>query len=178
MPRLFIAIELPDAVTAELGALREPGLKARWLEPAQMHLTVSFLGDLDDGVSSDRLSRALEGVAIEPLSVQVQGVGCFGPADQARVLWAGVGPIGPLVELKGKVDRRLAAAGLSTDNRAYRPHITLARFGRGGGDVGALLSRHKIFSLPPFGVSHVALFRSFLQPEGSRYTVIKRFNLN
>lgn len=171
MPRFFIAIEPPDSLKQELCRLKASIPASRWLEPEQLHLTVSFLGELPE-VALPSVRTALVGLPATPFELCIQGVGCFGDEQHAKVLWAGVAPSEALMTVKKKLDQHLADVGLPVEAQPYRPHITLARFGRNGGQVADFLAQHRNIALPPFRVTHLTLFQSVLYPEGARYHIV------
>jgi 2'-5' RNA ligase len=164
--RLFIAIDLPEAVAAEARALCQGLAAARWSDPAQLHLTLRFLGEIpDEGLVT--LSAKLAAVVHAPFTLALRGVGVFPRQGRrpARVLWTGVAPEAPAVSLKAAIDAALGpdpeAAG-----RGFSPHLTLARF---RDDPGPALQRyladHAAFAGTAWTVDAFHLYRSHLGPE-------------
>lgn len=176
MPRLFIGLELPDPVLEQLLAMREEIAGARWQTANQLHLTLGFIGNVDDGIA-DSVSAGLQYLEAEPFELQLQGVGRFGSPQKPNNLWAGVTPEAPLVAIHGQVQSTLKAAGLDPDERPYKPHVTLARMGRNAGPTDPFLARFSDFRSSPFLVRNISLFRSTLTQEGSIYEVIHRIPL-
>lgn len=128
MPRrLFIAIDLPKPVCWRLGhVVADPPRGVRPVRPAQLHLTLHFLGDVED----DRLAAlqdALATVRHQPFTIAIRGTGVFPPRGRPSVLWAGVAESPPLVELHAGIGAALEACGLEVERRPYAPHVTLAR---------------------------------------------------
>jgi len=181
--RLFLAIDLGDAMRREIGAVQQrlrDGLGGwRWIDPRSIHLTVRFLGE----VAPDDLDRQLpawRGAAgcCSPARLRVGGLGVFPARGTPRVLWIGVEAIDPpgAVEALGRFFERAARdLGLPPESRPFRPHLTLARAGRHGrpapppagivGDLGEIEARE------------IVLFRSELLPGGARYTPLHSFAL-
>lgn len=128
MPRrLFIAIDLPKPVGWRLGQLvAEPPRGVRTVRPAQLHLTLHFLGDVEDG-SRSALHEALARVHQEPFTITIRGTGVFPPRGRPTVLWAGVGESAPLMRLHAAVGAAIQSCGLDVEHRPYVPHVTLAR---------------------------------------------------
>jgi 2'-5' RNA ligase len=125
MPRLFTALELPEAVRLHLSLLRAPITGAKWVEADDMHITLRFVGDIDERTADDFADR-LRDIRVEPFPITIAGVGAFA-GREARVLWAGVEG-GPALEHLYRGNERAArAAGLERDPRAFKPHVTLAR---------------------------------------------------
>ena len=145
-----------------------------WVAPENFHVTVKFLGSVEDTrVQSviDALHTAVQGHA--PFDLEVGGLGAFPSATRARVLWAGItGGIDPLAALAASVEDALAGLGFPREDRAFSPHITLARV-REPGRAPALAEALRDGSGHRFGrvaVAETALMRSDLSPRGARYT--------
>jgi RNA 2',3'-cyclic 3'-phosphodiesterase len=125
--RLFIAIDLPGPVCWRLGQLvAEPPRGVRPVRPAQMHLTLHFLGDVEDDDCA-ALIDALAQVRQEPFAIALGGTGVFPPRGRPTVLWAGVGDSATLSSLHHGVGAAIEACGLAVERRPYVPHVTLAR---------------------------------------------------
>ena len=169
--RLFVGLELPTVCQTDLAEL-DPHIRGlRWLRAEQMHLTMSFLGDVAaDG--EERLRDALAAVRVPPFFLPIKGVGAFGGA-RPSVVWAGVGKGHPhLFALHKHVQDAVLHAGLEADLRPFHPHITLGR--AKGVSRQALLPFLRKFAETEFGlwkVTDFVLFSSVLAPEGSTYTV-------
>ena len=125
MPRLFTAIEIPEAIRLRLSLLRAPLSGAKWIEPEDMHITLRFAGDID-GRTADELADFLASIRAGPFAVTIKGLGAFGGRDP-RVLWAGVDAGEPLDALYRANDRAARSAGLEPEGRAFKAHVTLAR---------------------------------------------------
>jgi 2'-5' RNA ligase len=179
--RLFFALELPPEVKRALGKLR-PSVddsSYRWVDPASMHLTLAFLGEqpaarLDalDEVGSAAASASRPGV------LRLGAPGTFGGRNAPRVLWVGLdGDLDALGAIQARLDRGLRHAGFELEERAYSPHITLARrrpAARGGAPPG-WPPEH--VSRDPIPVDHVTLFESRLSPRGATYIALRDFPL-
>lgn len=128
MPRrLFIAIDLPKPVRWGLaGLVGRPPNGVRPVRPAQLHLTLHFLGDVDDGCRT-ALKESLRAVGCGPFTITIRGTGVFPPRGRPSVLWAGVAESSPLVELHAAVGLAIESVGLEVECRPYVPHVTLAR---------------------------------------------------
>ena len=178
MPRLFVALSLPDAIKHALEPLASGLGDVRWMEPDQQHLTLSFLGEIDNGADQD-VAEALALVPGLPFELRLKGIGHFPLRGEPRVLWVGVEKSQELQRLKRRVDRALKAVGLAPDPRKYAPHVTIARI-RGPLSptrVGTYLMRHSLFRSEPFMVSSFHLFSSWLRPEGAEYQIEASYEL-
>jgi len=172
MHRLFVAIRPPPAIRGLLLGAMGGISGARWQSDDQLHLTLRFIGEVDRHRGGD-IHAALGGIHHAPFEISLNGIGTF---DHA--VWAGVAPHEPLKALHNKVDAALARVGVAPDQRAFRPHITLARLKRSSGPVGNLLEQSGGLTSAPFAVDHFALFESVLTPDGAVYSIVERYPLN
>lgn len=177
MLRLFVAIRPPAPIRARLLAAMGGIRGARWQSDDQLHLTLRFIGEVDRHRASDVVA-ALGAVHAGQFTIALNGIGHFERRGQPEAVWAGVAPHEPLQRLHNKVDQAIARVGIAPEQRAYLPHITLARLKRGAGPVGMMLEQSGGLASPPFEVDHFALFESRLTPEGAVYTIVERFALD
>jgi 2'-5' RNA ligase len=190
--RLFVAIELPEDVRALLAAaaerLRASEAAVKWVAPANLHLTVKFLGEAEEARLPEivaALERAARGAG--PLEARVSGAGAFPSAHRPRVVWAGLDAGAALPSLVDAVERALAPLGFPREERPWSAHVTLGRVReergrrgggrdrrRGSGDGGVrladLLLAERGLSSPPFRIEALTLFESVLSREGPAYT--------
>ena len=159
--RLFVAVEIPEqvrtAVADAIAGLRAAEPRLRWVDPARYHLTLAFLGTVDDGLVEDVAAAVATGCAgTAPFELALDGsLGTFG----RRVLWAGLVRSEPLETLAAAVSAALAPVlALPDADRPYSAHLTLARAGRAplvsGGLAGIGMPRLS------WGVDRVVLLRS------------------
>ncbi len=178
--RLFVAIELPEPLRKTLADL-DPGLPGvRWLEAANLHLTLSFLGDAVTADEETRLLATLETVAVAPFFLPLEGLGSFGRPHRPTVLWVGVGRGHPhLFALHKRVQDAVLAAGLEPDLRAFKPHVTLARCGPGASsaDLARFVKTHAGFEAGIFPVKSFALYSSQLAADAAIHTREAEFPL-
>lgn len=183
--RCFIAIEIPDNWRSALTKVCDPtGLTprgVRWVRPEQYHVTLRFLGEIEDQLVpaiSDAVAQSA--AQIEPFALRLAGLGAFRSRDVARVVWAGIDDpthgCQRWIDLAGPA---LEALGFDADSRPYHPHITLARAktGRAGHDLNRFVEHAA--SLPPlsFDASLLTLFESLLGRHGAHYRVLSRVPL-
>ena len=179
--RIFCAVELPDVVRARLedhiARLRKevPNAAASWGRVENIHLTLKFFGTVEVK-RIQRISEAAERAVTEFTSFQigVGGTGVFPRASRPQVLWIGVNdPSGQLGALQKKFEDECAAEGFENENRAYRPHLTIARLRRPEG-ARHLADAHLNMQFEPIEIDlkEIVVFRSELSPKGSKYTVI------
>ena len=176
--RCFISITLPEEIkrgmTAIQGRLRTSGADVSWTRPEGMHLTLKFLGEVEEkGVPKIEagLYRAANGIGA--FSMRVSGVGTFPDIRRPRVVWIGLEEDGDsLIKLQENVERELGAIGFPGEKRGFTPHITLGRI-RSNRNIEKLLNlinEEKGVEVGGFGVSSVLLMRSELRPTGAVYT--------
>ena len=178
--RTFIAIELPQAVTAALGnvlkTLTAFKLNIRWVRPENIHLTLKFLGDTPPEAVAP-ISRALsESVRnFSPISLSAKGSGAFPGIKNPRVIWVGLsGQVPQLKLLQLALAENLAALGFEKEKRPFKAHLTLGRT-KGTVDpmkLNAALNSVMEFQTEPFSADRIFLFQSDLKPTGPVYTKI------
>lgn len=167
MIRLFVGLSLPEALRLRLAGLAGGVPGARWVAPENLHLTLKFIGEVENGVADD-IDLALSAVAGSPFELKVSGVGFFGPPGKARILWAGTEPNTVLDRLQGKVETSLARIGIARQTRNFAPHITLARLKNApAGRLQSFVADHDGFSGGPVEISSFTLFSSYLAATGA-----------
>jgi 2'-5' RNA ligase len=174
--RLFVALEIPEAVRSRLFLLQGGVPGARWTTPDQMHLTLRFIGEVNEAVADD-IDGALTGLRAPSFPLELAGVGEFG-GNLPRALWAGVRPSRELHHLQKKVETAMQRLGLSPEERKFTPHVTLARLKNAPREkVMDFLSHYGLFASGPFEVTRFALFSSRLGGAGAVYNVERTYGL-
>ena len=171
MYRLFVAVDLPPDIAAQLQGLccGVPG--ARWVPPEQMHLTLRFIGEVDGGVFRD-IKEGLAGITAPVFSLQIKGLGFFPPRKTPRVLWAGIAPVEEVSGLRNRIENLLVGMGLEPEGRKYSPHITLARLhDTPPARLGRFLAGNNLFVAEPFLVSEFHLYSSQLTAKGAFHAI-------
>ena len=177
MPRLFIAVDLPDTIKENLEAMFFGIPGARWVPPDQIHLTVRFIGDVEGAVFHD-IINSLEEVTSRPFPLQLKGMGHFPPRGAPRVIWVGIEKNEPLLLLRKKIDGALLKIGVEPENRKFSPHITLARLKNSPlHKIGNFLAGNNMFSQEPFQVEDFRLYSSVLTPKGAIHKVERIYPL-
>jgi 2'-5' RNA ligase len=176
MHRLFVALRPPHSVRQILRAAMGGISGARWQSDDQLHLTLRFIGEVDRHLAGD-IHAALGGVHHGPFELALNGLGCFDRRGFPDAVWAGVTPHEQVKALHKKVDAALLRVGLPPDERAFLPHITIARMNRTAGPIGSLLEEAGGLSSAPFTVDSFALFESDLTHEAAVYSVVERYPL-
>jgi len=174
--RTFIALELSEVAKAGILAcvdeLRDRKVRASWARPATIHLTLRFLGDLEESILPsviEAVERAAAGIA--PFEMATSGIGAFPSPARPRVLWSGIDAPDALYELHAALEDELKALGFARERRSFRPHVTLGRLRDSQGSLERLLRE-----LPaPEGrtrVESVRVMKSTLAPSGATHDVI------
>ena len=177
MPRLFIAIDLPDTIQKNLAAMSFGIPGARWVAPDQIHLTVRFIGKVD-GVLFHDIKNGLEEVRIPPFDLRLKGVGHFPPRGAPRVIWVGLEKSEALQILRKKIDAALLKIGVEPEGRKFSPHITLARLKKTPlQKIADFLSGNGMFSQEPFQVDDFLLYSSTITPKGAIHKVERMYSL-
>lgn len=175
--RLFIAIELPPEIKRTLWMLRSDLPGARWVPREQMHLTLAFLGEVEDeavGVLRAELAR----IHFHAFKVSFTSTGCFPGRQRPRVLWVGLAPQPRLTELAALVREALLRCNLPVEERPFSPHITLARLkAPAAREVGVFLEQSLPPHLPMLVVQEFILFQSRLTPRGAEHLPLSSFSL-
>jgi RNA 2',3'-cyclic 3'-phosphodiesterase len=193
--RLFVALDIDDEIRERIARFVE-GVQgfapdARWVKPESLHVTLKFIGEQPDAATV-RLKEFLAMINGTSTEIHFRGYGFFPTAKSARVFWVGMEAGPELASLAAQVDGKMAALGIPNEERAFSPHLTLARAGGRSGSPRRMKGdgpnrifqrlQEKLAALPSpeFG-SMIAraffLYQSQLSPKGSKYTKLERFAL-
>jgi len=175
--RLFVALRPPRPVRNLLRTAMHGLSAARWQDDDQLHLTLRFIGEVDRHRGED-VAAVLGSLHAAPITARIAGVGMFERRGWPHTVWAGVEPAAVLAGLHHKVDQLLARVGVSSETRAFVPHITLARLNRSAGPVAPFLAQHGDLATPPFEFTHVILYESAMGHGGWRYHPVARYPLD
>ena len=180
--RLFLAVTPPPQellrVQRATLALRDEFPAARWIPPENQHVTIKFLGAVEEPRMQslvDACRGLAPGLASGPATMS--GLGVFPAARRATVLWAGiVDASGGLAALEGSVAARCAELGWPREKRPFSPHLTLARF-RAPTRVDPTTLSAGAIEGQEWPIDRFQLYRSRLSPKGARYEVLHEFVL-
>jgi RNA 2',3'-cyclic 3'-phosphodiesterase len=193
--RLFIALDIDAAIRERIvrfiEGVRGFASEARWVKPESLHVTLKFIGEQADA-AVEQIKQALTTVRADTAEIQFHGYGFFPTVKSARVFWVGMESGPQLAVLAAAVEDKAASLGIPREDRAFNPHLTLAR---GAGSSGSprwrkrdgpnrtfQMLQGKLASLPApeFGrmtAREFFLYRSQLSPSGSKYTKLAGFAL-
>jgi 2'-5' RNA ligase len=170
MPRLFTGIEIPAGIAEALDRLRGGLPGARWISQENYHLTLRFLGDVDDVVAQDA-AQVLGQIRRGAFDLHLDGLASFG-GRKPRAVVANVASEQALFDLQAEQERLMRRIGLEPEPRKYLPHVTLARLRTSSSlDVAEYLSARGYFRTAPFKVSKFVLFSSRASTGGGPYVV-------
>jgi 2'-5' RNA ligase len=176
MPRLFTGIQIPQPIAMQLSMLRGGLRGARWLDIDRYHLTLRFIGDIDDR-TADEVAHALSRVTRSGFKLELEGLETLGSRKPHSVV-ARVAPSRQLMELQAEHERIIQRIGLPAEQRRYSPHVTLARLhGASGQDIATYLGLRGGFGTAPFPVDHFVLFSSRSITGGGPYVVEESYPL-
>lgn len=183
--RTFIAIELPkeikQAITALQDDLRLVQADVSWTKPENIHLTLKFLGEIEERLVSQVAQACIETAEkFTSFTLSINSAGAFPNTRQPRVLWVGLSEgVEAAQRVQAHLDERLAAIGFEREARAFHPHLTIGRIKSLKG-TQALMARADDYQLPPlsFIAREIVLIHSQLHPAGARYTPLAKARFN
>lgn len=190
--RLFLALDIDDPIreriTRFVDGVRNFSPDARWVKAESLHVTLKFIGEQpDDAV--EKIKQALKDVSAVATEIQFRGYGFFPTPKSARVFWIGMESGPQLAQFAAAIDERMAKLGIKKEDRAFSPHLTLARAPGGSGSprwrkrdgpnrcFSYLQEKLSALPLPEFGTMtprEFALYQSQLSPKGSKYTKLAK----
>jgi 2'-5' RNA ligase len=174
--RLFVATDIPDDVRAAIGALaaklRLTCRNARWVRIEGLHVTLKFIGETSPEKAAD-IKTALASIpSRDPIPMNFRGLGFFPNERRPRVLWAGIEAGRDLAALAAALETALGALGIMREERAFSPHLTLARFDtpRGLDALHAAIEKAGLLEFGGATAKEFHLYQSVLKPGGAEYT--------
>lgn len=185
MTRAFIAVELPESVRQEVAALqadfKSSSADVKWVEAANLHLTLKFLGDIEEHQVSS-LKETL-GAALRDLTsfdIHLEGIGAFPKTTFPRVIWVGINQgEKQLVELANRVEQACAGLGFPKEERPFSAHLTIGRV-RSKEHLAPFIKKLQLAEFRAGAtapITRVVLFQSTLSPKGPTYTPLAEIPL-
>lgn len=166
--RLFIAVPMPEEIADRLETLETDVPGAAWRLREHYHLTLRFIGEVDEGQARE-IDHELGRIVAAPFEMALAGVGSFG-GKEPSALWAGVDAPPDLARLAGSCESAIRRAGLPAEGRKYRPHVTLAYcHGATDADAARFLAEAAQFRTQTFWVDHFCMYSSRATRAGSVY---------
>ena len=189
--RVFTAIDIDEKIRKSLGDLQaeleglanDAGVRrgdVKWVNPKAMHLTLNFLGEIEDGKVSE-VCDIVKDVSVKHknFEINVEKVGCFG-GRSARVLWIGAGEGNDgLLALQKELAQRFVAAGFPQEEREFSGHLTLCRIRnpKAGVKLSQISQRYEGFKAGVVKADSVRVYKSELTPSGPIYTLLNEYKL-
>ena len=178
MIRLFVAVPLPAAIQDRVAQLCCGLANARWVDPENLHITLRFIGEVDESRFED-IDLALSVVRAPAFQLKLRGVDSFGNNNGVRAVWVGVEREPALFHLRDKIESALVRAGIPPETQKFKPHVTLTRSRlRGDTRFGEFIANNSLFQAGPFPVHEFTLFSSFLSQSGAIYTPERSYLLS
>ena len=182
MPRLFTALDLPSSTVDVLHAFQQQhdlGVSTRWTPPDNLHITLRFIGEVDDEQAEAVETSLGEARHRAPFDVAPIGLGVLPSRRNPRVLTVRIDPTEPLRALYRALQDVLVAANVEREERTFRPHVTLARLKDASPErLYETLRDLPGPSLDPFSVDRFYLYESTLTPDGAVHTVRREYPLD
>jgi 2'-5' RNA ligase len=193
--RIFVALDLDQPIRERIQQfveeIRTTAPDVRWIGGQSLHVTLKFVGERPDS-TVPQIEASLKSVSAEPFPVSFCGTGFFPTPRAARVFWIGIEAKDGLVRLTKTIDESLARTGIPKEDRAFTPHLTLARTRSRSGAPGRrkddktnrqfaklqeFLTKHPAPEFGTMTAREFFLYRSRLSSKGSQYTKIAQFEL-
>ena len=170
MPRLFTGLEIPPDIGQALSSLRGGLPGARWITPENYHLTLRFIGDVDDATAHE-VASLLGRVKRGAFDLHMEGLTSFG-GRKPRAVVANVSPAQALLDVQAEQERLMQRIGLEPEGRKYTPHVTLARLRESSSrQVADYLAARGFFRTSPFRVERFVLYSARDSVGGGPYVV-------
>ena len=183
--RVFIAIELPEAVKKEMSRVQNKIMntanKIKWVSYASMHITLKFLGEIKEK-RLNKVFEAVERITIErdSFSIEIKGAGIFPDKGSPRVIWIGIkeGSI-ELTQMAKELEKKLSEQGFPQEGKKWMPHITLGRVKQLKDEeiIRKLITEERHTPGGKAKVKEVTVMQSHLTPRGAIYSSLQRFSL-
>ncbi|MCG8604138.1 RNA 2',3'-cyclic phosphodiesterase [bacterium] len=181
--RTFIAVEIPDETKDRIAQvqseLKKYGERISWVKSGNIHLTLKFLGDVEEG-QIKALGRGMESAAKKaaPFTLAFRNLGVFPNLRRARVVWVGANESsGILIKLADSLDSEMSLLGFPKESRKFSPHLTIGRIKARPAEKFLKRIEHYEFEGGEALINNVCLMKSDLRPTGAIYTALKQIHL-
>jgi 2'-5' RNA ligase len=184
--RTFIALELPPSLISLLAKVQEDlqsmGLRAKWVRPENIHLTLKFLGNINSA-DIDKIGGAMVDAVgkINTFNLVAEGIGVFPGIKRPRVIWVGLkGQVQLLFAMQRLLEDNLAALGYKKEKRPFKGHLTLGRFKQSvnPNTIRRVLQELGDLTIEEFTARRVIFYKSDLKPTGAVYSQLQRASFN
>jgi 2'-5' RNA ligase len=187
MPRSFIAIEVPETIRNKIyesfASVRRQTSGVKWVEPAGMHLTLRFLGEVGEAILEKEIIPRISQLTIQNpvLHLEIGGVGLFPSVYKPRVFWVGMGgDVVSLKRLQGSLEQALAGLPIHEESKEFHAHLTLGRIKvlENKKVWQRVLEEYEKIDFGSFTADRVILFKSELTRKGAVYSKLREFQLS
>jgi 2'-5' RNA ligase len=186
--RAFVAIPLPQRVIDYLTELindlkqRFPSDSLKWVQPANIHLTLKFLGNISKSSINYLVDKIKSDQQFIPFELTINKLGAFPSIYKPQIIWVGTTTHPTLLDLNRHIQNSTSLIENENKNQKFSPHLTIARLRPGLKKdhferIKLELYRNKEIDQISFNVNHYSLFESTLTSEGPIYSELQRFNL-
>jgi len=174
--RCFIAIEIPEeirrAIVSGTDSLKKSGADVKWVSPENIHITLQFLGETEEGripLIKEALGEIL--LSYSPFYIKIADIGCFPDTRRPRVIWVGTEESQPVINLHGDIAKEMGRLGYQEEERNFTPHLTIGRVksNKNAGELIRNMDKLKAASFSGFEVKNITLMKSVLKPSGAVY---------
>ena len=179
--RLFVAIESSEGIRASIASLlqefRAIAPQVKWIKPENLHITLKFLGETDAN-KLDLILDVLQGIhTARPIILNFSGLDYFSNAKRSSILWAGIQPSPNLQRIAQEIDLQMAKLGFPREDRAFSPHLTLARLNKTGlpQKLVVAIEKNSSRAFGNFLANEFHLIESKLKSSGAEYTTVHSF---
>ena len=184
--RLFVALEIPSTVRERFATLinqlralesKSSAKKPRWVRPENLHVTLKFIGHIDPALLDPIRATLAKLCSDGPVDLRFRGLGFFPNAKRPRVLWAGTAASPNLSSLARDIDSSLAKLGIPAEERAFTPHLTLARCEPSAisAAMAGVVERDSACDFGGLRTTQFHLIESKLKASGAEYTTLQSF---
>lgn len=180
--RAFIAVDIEpsERLLALVRELAQSRADLKVVKPQQLHLTLKFLGDTDEGLVEQVFSSIRAAAAgVQPFTMRLVGMGAFPSLSNIRVVWVGIEDGKPLGKIAEDLDQSLRGLGFERDKKGFVPHLTLARTRspRNIANVQEIVRSNAATDYGEYPVGKILLKKSVLSPQGPAYSVVREHAL-
>ena len=183
--RTFVALPLDSHIVTSLQDLHQKlqslPVDVKWVKPHSIHVTIKFLGDVEEAHLDSIYEAIHQGVSgVKPWRVGVKHIGTFPGMRNPRVVWVGLDdPTGTIMTVQDQVQAELVKIGFEKERRAFTPHLTVGRVRtpKGKKDLVSFLLDEREREFGEMQVNRVVLYKSDLKPTGAEYTALQEFTL-
>ena len=184
MPKFrgFIAIDLdvPYKIVEFENEIKKIGANVKLVEPKNMHLTLKFLGDTNEGLVDEIekiMKESVEGT--NPFNIQLKGTGVFPNQNYIKIVWIGIENGGQIAPIAQKIDEKISKLGFKKEKRRFSPHLTIGRVksAKNKNQLLQIIENYKDVMFADITVDILQLKKSELTPKGPIYTTLKEIKL-